>query len=1068
MKLLALAPGHRLHREQAMDLLWPKSSTQAASNSLRQVLHAARRVFDPTSNFHKGYLSLKEEHLILGPQEQLWVDVDAFEEAARTARRIRDPAVYRAAVDLYAGDLLPEDRYEGWAEGRREDLRQLCLALLTELAELHEGRGEYELAIEALKEATAKEPTLEEAHISLMRLYALSGSPGQALAQYERLSNTLMKELGTRPAETTRHLRDEIAAGRIRPAPPASTPAQEKPSDTGKHNLPARRTSFVGREREIVEIKRALAMTRLLTLTGAGGTGKTRLSLEAARDLVSHYPDGVWLVELASLSEGDLVTQEVANALRVEERPGELLMETLIDALARKELLLVIDNCEHLVEATAQLVDALLDPCPHLKVMATSRATLGVAGEVDWVVPPLTLPDADGHTSVESLMRYEALRLFVDRARLRLLDFELTQENAEAVARVCRKLDGIPLAIELAAARMGVLAVDQVAQRLEVSLDVLKAASRTAAPRQQTLRATIDWSHNLLSEVEQAMFQRLSVFAGGWTLEAAEAVCCGGVIEPEDVLDLLGGLVDKSLVVVGASTDGTVHYRMLEPIRQYAREKLEGSGDIEMVQDQHAEFLLALVEEAQPELARSQQRVWVERLEGEHDNFRAALSWVLQQGETALALRFGGALWRFWFQGGHLSEGVRWLEQVLAGAEPAEATLRVKALEGMGWLTQVQGDTERAKATYEEMMELSRELDDKGNLATALNSLGMLAVTQGDTERATALIEENLAVLRKLEEEENAATVIKRYHALNLLGILAISEEGDYTRGAELFRESLALAREAEDVYRVTGSLVALQYVAVLQGNYERATELYEEALAAARELGNASVEIIPEALVNLGLAALGQADHQRAVSSFKEALVMSQNRERKSTVINALEGMASVTGAMGEAARAALLWGAAEASRDDTGIALPPGDRALHEPHLSAARSRVGEAVWEELLAEGRAMSLKEAAEYALSSKMTDPPTPGPEEPPVGKLMDKLTRREQEVALLVARGLTNRQIASELSLSERTAANHVANILRKLGLRSRIQIASRAIEHGLLTTSDQGLSPPTLERFDS
>jgi non-specific serine/threonine protein kinase len=324
----------------------------------------------------------------------------------------------------------------------------------------------------------------------------------------------------------------------------------------------------------------------------------------------------------------------------------------------------------------------------------------------------------------------------------------------------------------------------------------------------------------------------------------------------------------------------------------------------------------------------------------------------------------------------------------------------------------------------------------------------MLAVTQGDAERATALIEENLAVLRELEVEEKATTVLKRYHALNLLGILAISEEGDYTRGAELFKESLAMAREAEDAYRVTGSLVAMQYVAVLQGNYERATALYEEALAVARELGNASVEIIPEALVNLGLAALGQGDHQRAVMSFKEALVMSQNTERRSTVINALEGMASVAGAMGEATRTAHLWGAAEASREITGIALPPGDRALHEPHLSAARSLLEDVAWEELLAEGRAMSLEEAAEYALSSEMTDRTTPRPEETPDGEPLSELTRREQEVALLVSRGLTNRQIASELSISVRTAGNHVAKILSKLGLRSRAQIASWAIEN--------------------
>jgi predicted ATPase/DNA-binding SARP family transcriptional activator/DNA-binding CsgD family transcriptional regulator len=1045
VKLLALAPGHRMHREQVMDFLWPDLGTKAASNNLRQVVYGARRVLASASDLPGRYLGSREEHLVLCPEGQLWVDVDAFEEASSTARRSRDPSAYGAAIDLYAGDLLPEDRYERWAEGRRNELRQLYLGLLIELAGLHEGRGEHALAIETLRKATSEEPTLEEAHASIMRLYALSGRHERALAQYERLRDALQSGFDTRPTEATRRLRNEIASGELLPKPPAG-PVLPAPSDGAKHNLPAPMSSFVGREREMVDLRRSLSMTRLLTLTGAGGSGKTRLALEMGRDLVGMYPDGVWLVELAPLLDDGLVTQEVANVLGVQERPGEPLAGTLAKALAGKEVLLVLDNCEHVVEAAARLVYKLLASCPRLKVLATSRESLAVLGEVNWAVPPLSLPDGttDGKLTAGSLVRYEAVRLFVDRCRLRIPDFELTWENAQAVARVCRRLDGIPLAIELATARMGTLAVEQVAQRLDASLDVLRGNIRGAAPRQQTLRAALDWSYNLLSEGERTFFRRLSAFAGGWTLAAAEEVCSGDGIGREDILDLLGGLVDKSLVVAGASTDGAVRYKMLQPIRQYAREKLKESGEIEEVQSRHVTYFLALAEEAQPELAGPQQRLWVERLEGEHDNLREAISWVLQRGEDPLALRFGGALWRFWFQGGYLSEGVRWLEQVLAGAEPEEAAARVRALEGMGWLTQVQGDTERAKATYAEMMELSRNLDDKGNLATALNSLGMLAVTQGDTDRATSLLEQNLAVLREMEGEENAATVLKRYHAINLLGILAISEEADYTRGAALFKQSLALAREAEDAYRVTASLIALQYVAVLQGNYERATALYEEALAAARELGNASVEIIPEALVNLGLAALGQADYQRAVMSFKEALVISQNTERKSTIINALEGMASVAGALGEATRAAHLWGAAEASREVTGIALPPGDRALHEPHLSAARSRLEEAVWEELLSEGRAMALKAAAEYALSSEMTDLlTTPGPEEPSAVGPLSSLSRREREVATLVARGLSNRQVARELSISERTAANHVAKILRKLGLRSRVQIAS-------------------------
>jgi predicted ATPase/DNA-binding SARP family transcriptional activator/DNA-binding CsgD family transcriptional regulator len=1049
VKLLALAPGHRLHREQVMDLLWPDLGKKAASNNLRQILHGVRTSLDRRAG--SRYLASEDDSLVLFPGGSLWVDVEVFEETALTSRRSGDPAAYRAAIDLYSGDLLPEDRYEEWVEGRRENLRQLYLALLIELAGLYEERDDYEAAIEVLRNATATEPTLEEAHAALMRLHALSGRPERALAQYERLRNALVEELGTQPGAATRHLRDEIAAGRLPPAPSAG-PTRVEPSVAGRHNLPTPRTSFVGREREIVEVKRTLSMTRLLTLTGAGGSGKTRLALEVARDLIRTYPDGVWLVELAPLSEAELVPQEVAGALELQERPGQALTDTLAEALGEKGLLLVLDNCEHLVEEAAQLVDALLDSCPRLRVMATSREPLGIQGEVLWQVPPLSLPaTTDGETGVEGFSRYEAVRLFVDRARLRLPDFGLTEENVGAVARVCRKLEGIPLAIELATARMGALAVEQVAQRLEVSLvDVLKGASRSVPPRQQTLRATLEWSHNLLCGAERSLFRRLPVFAGGWTLEASEAVCSGGAIEEDDVLDLLGALVDKSLVVAGAAAGGAVRYRMLEPIRQYAREKLEESGEAAEVQGRHAAFFLALAEEAEPELAGPQQSAWVERLEEEHDNLREALSWALERGEADLGLRFGGALWRFWYTRGYLSEGIGWMERVLEGSEPTASPVRVKALEGMGWLTQFQADFGRAEATYEEMLEISRELGDKGNVATALNSLGTMAVQQGDSERARALLQENMEVLRELEEEGSSATTLKRFHVLNLLGYLAIYEEDDYARGTALWEESLALAREIGDPNHVGIMLSNLGHPALLQRDYERARALSEEALAFAQELGSSGVELAPTASINLGLALLGLGEHERAATPLENALVMSQDMGRKPQVIETLEGMASLAVALGKDARAARLWGTAEAARGVTGIALSPGERGLHEPYLAAARSRLGEADWEEALAEGRAKSLEEAAAYALSNEeqpaahtATVAEEYSPYPPSVA-----LTPREKEVALLVAQELSNRQIASALTLSEHTVATHLRNVLKKLGLHSRNQVAAWIREH--------------------
>ena len=1045
VKLLALASGYSIHRERAMDLLWPDSGKKAASNSLRQVVYVARRVLHSGPGSRESYLGLQDQVLVLYPDRQLWVDVDAFEEAAALARRSRDPAAYRVAIDLYAGELLPEDRYEEWAEGRRAQLRQLYLALVMELAALYEEREEHAMAINALNEAINEEPTLEEAHASLMRLHALSGRPERALTQYERLHDALQSGLGTQPAEATRRLREEIAAGRLPTAPPAD-PVRGQPSDGAKHNLPAPMNSFVGREREMVEVKRTLAMTRLLTLTGAGGTGKTRLALEVACDLVGSYPHGVWLVELASLSEPGLVVQEVANVLGVQERPGEPITDTLVEALAAQDMLLVLDNCEHLVEEAAWLVDKLLASCPRLKVLATSREPLAVPGEVNWAVPPLSLPGTNTVTTLEALVRNEAVRLFVDRARLRLLDFEVTQENAGAVARVCSKLEGIPLAIELATARMGLLAVEQVAQRLDASLDVLKGTNRIAQPRQRTLRATLDWSYDLLSKDEQALFERLSVFTAGWTLEAAEAVCSGGGIEEEYVLDLLGGLVDKSLVVVGTHEGAAVRYRLLEPIRQYAAQKLGGSGEAEEVRARHAACFLALAEEAELELAGQRQGLWVERLEAEHDNLRAALSWLLERGEHRLALRLVAALWRFWHLRGHSSEGVRWLERALAQGNPAASPARVKALEGMGWLTQLRGDFDRAQASYEEMLELSRMLGDQGNVATALNGLGTVATYAGDGERARELLRENLRVLDELEAG-NSATLRRRFHALNLLGALAIYEEGDYAHGEAMWQESLALIREAGDTDQVGLSLSNLAYPILLQGEYERARQLCEEALSVARKLG--SLVFVPTAHINLGLVFLGLGEHQRAAESFREALVLSRDVGANLQTIEALEGMTSMAGATGEAAHAARLWAATQAAREAGGIPLPPGERALHGPHLAAARTHLTDEAWEAALAEGRAMSFEDAAEYALS-EWTERATATDvqDSSTYAEAMGDLTPREREVANLVARGLTNRQIATELTISERTAANHVAKILKKLGLESRTQIASWAAQH--------------------
>ena len=1036
VKLLALAPNHRLHREQVMDLLWPATGRKDASNSLRRILHSARGALDPVAG--SRYLASRDDSLVLCPGGSLWVDLESFEEAAATARRGRDPAACRAAIELYAGDLLPGDRYEGWAEEKRGELRRLYLDLLLELARAYEDRGDLGRAVETLRVTAAKEPTLEEAHAGLMRLYALSGRESEALVQYERLREALSGRLGMEPGTRIRSLHEDIASGKFpTTASQHAGFSQEEAPDAGKHNLPAPRSSFVGREREIIEIKRTLAMTRLLTLTGVGGSGKTRLALEVARDLVGAYPDGVWLVELASLSEPDLVPRTIAQTMGVREIAGQPLTDTLSEVLRDKEMLLVLDNCEHLVEAAARIVDTLLSACPRLRILATSREALNVAGEVGWLVPAFPVPEQRLSPTVRELEGFEAARLFVERASERRPGFALVPEYAQPVAEICRTLEGIPLAIELGAARIGALSVEQLSVRLADSLKLLTGGGRIQTPRQRTLRGTLDWSHDLLSDPERVLFRRLAVFAGGWMLEAAESVGVGGTVEEDDVLDLLSGLVDKSLVVAKGSDERGVRYRMLEPVRQYARDKLEESGEAEAAMRAHAEHFLALAEEAEPELFGPREAEWFDRLEAEHDNVRAALSWTIERGETETALRLAGVLWQFWFARGYNGEGQRWLEQALTKDDLASAAARAKALEALAWMADVREDMDEAEAAAEEGLRLSEVAGIGGNLTASLtNILGDVAMARGDYERAKELLEESLTLYQKVGDRRFVPRV------LAFLGNVSIAQE-HYEHAKSLHEEGLALARELGEPTAIGMALVHLGYVFLLEGEHERARALFEEAEALSRELRHKGVLVV--AIDNLGWTALLRGDYERAKSYYDESLALCKELGDRLGASESFEGMACISASEEEAARAATLFGAAEALREAVAYQHGPEEEAWREPYRAAARSLLDGSTWDAALAEGRAMAFGEAISYALSTEAPAAPSSlAPDRPSPEARAPGLTRREREVAGLVAQGLTNRRIASELVLSEHTVHHHVTNILKKLNLHSRAQVASR------------------------
>ena len=1006
VKLLSLAPAHHLHRGQVMEILWPGRGRQAAAHNLRQALHVARRTLEFNSST-PHYLVSHSEHLVLCPDGLLWVDVEAFEEAAASARRSREPRAYRVAIGLYAGQLLPGDLYEEWAGDRRRELQGLYLALLTELAGLYEESGELEAAVEVLQKVIAEEATREEANAELMRLYALLRRRGEALSQYERLREALRRELGVEPDATTNRLRNEILTGTFKPDHSQPQPHScREPTDAGKHNLPSVSTNFVGREREMREVELALAMTRFLTLTGVGGSGKTRLALEVARDLVGAYPDGVWLVELAGLSEPSVVPQAVATILGVREQPDQPLLDTLLHALYDKEMLLVLDNCEHLIEDAARLAEALLDSCPRLRTLATSRESLGVTGELSWIVPPLSAPGTQQSPTVEELEGYESARLFANRASNRHPGFELTSENAAAVAQVCARLDGIPLAIELAAARIGMLSAEQVSERLGHSLKLLTGGGRMPERRHQTLRATLDWSYELLSESEQVLFKTISTFVGGFTLEAAESVGTGGGIEEGDVLDLLSMLLDKSMVVAVESWEKGARYRLLEPVRQYAQERLEESGESESARNQHAAFFLALAAKAEPQLKGSGQVEWLERLEEDNDNLRAAMAWLLEEGKVEAAIRMAWALWLYWLIHGHQGEGRRWVEEVLTKGGDLPTSTRARALMVQFTMSYGIGNPEVMKRTCEEAAVLFREAGDRSGLAHALGGLGLATLQQGDAERATVILEESLQLFREDADKWGVSTVLAH------LGAIPLSQ-GDHVLAARYFEEALELTRQIGNMLSGYISLYNLALAAQGQGDYERAAELYEEGLRFAVEAGD------------------------------------------KTNTAYCLEGLAELAVASGALERAARLFGAAEALLEDAGgvLYVQAQDRSVRDQAVDALRSEVDETTFSASWTEGAAMTLDEGLVYAISGGESAPPaSPAePRQPPTVNGPVALTRREQEVAVLVACGLTNRQIASELSISEHTVANHVARILRKLDFDSRSQITAWVIQQQTL-----------------
>jgi predicted ATPase/class 3 adenylate cyclase len=657
------------------------------------------------------------------------------------------------------------------------------------------------------------------------------------------------------------------------------------------NNLPMQVTSFIGREKEIGEVQDLLSKTRLLTLTGSGGCGKTRLSLQAGAEVLEVYPDGVWFVELAPLSDSMLVMQSVAQVVGVKEEASKPLQQTLCEFLKIKRLLLVLDNCEHLLTACAQLADALIRSCTHIKILASSREGFGIAGETTYRIPPLSMPDPKQTSTPTSLSQYEAVLLFVDRATAALPTFTVTNRNAPALASVCHHLDGIPLALELAAARVRSLSVEEIEARLGQRFRLLTGGNRTALPRQQTLKALIDWSYDLLTEGEKTLLHRLSVFAGGWTLTASEAVCSDvGTreeaqgkspdavsphsssliphprIEDWEVLDLLTSLADKSLVLY-EDREGQGRYNLLETVRQYAREKLRDSGEEQTTQERHLAYFLALAEETFEKRYSMESPLQMDTLEREHDNCRAALDFCVVSADAQTHLRLVGAIHWFWLIRGYYREGRARLDDALSRPDAQEITTpRARALNGAALLATFQNDSQAARPLLEQSGEIWRTLGEKRSLAMVLNNLGMLERQECRYDLAQAFFDESLALMRDLNDQAGMALVLGGH------GLLA-RMQNDPARARLLLEESVALSRETGNLYVLEIVLGALAYVAMQLGDYATARMQFREALdlCAASHNDMNLIEVL-EPIVEL--AACLQRPHQ-GVRLFAAAAAM-------------------------------------------------------------------------------------------------------------------------------------------------------------------------------------------------
>ena len=776
----------------------------------------------------------------------------------------------------------------------------------------------------------------------------------EELIRDEIPEGVLLRDMGER------RLKDLIRPERIFQLVIADIPSSFPPLktlDVYQHNLPAQLTSFIGREKEIIEITHAIREQRLVTLTGIGGTGKTRLALQVSVDLIDDFLDGVWFIQLAPIFDATFVPQTVASVLGIREQPARSLTELLIDYMRTKHLLLILDNCEHLVDACARLIGELLQTAPKLNILATSRVTLNVAGEMTYPVHPLTLPDPQRSLPLSALNQYEAVRLFIDRATAVHPAFNVTNINAPAVAQICQHLDGIPLAIELAAARIRALSADQIAARLGDRFNLLTGGSRTALPRQQTLRATMDWSYELLPEDERILLDQLSVFSGSFSLEAVGGVFVGKIkSKTTNMLDLLTTLVDSSLIIMDeGNTDA--RYHLLETVRQYAFENLQASGELQATQDRHLAYFLDLAEQGATKVQVGQP-VWIDCFETEYDNLRTALEYAIIRDPKS-AIRMEAALDWFWDYTYRIKEAHTWAIQILSLTEAWRPDrMRTMALRLAGGRTVAAREYHAGQVLLEASLEMARMLDDKRQILEALQNLSAMNYYIGNWAQMHLYAEQLLAVAQELDDKVNISD------ALWALGTVACGN-GDNDLGRTLFVQSLELARKENLPNIIAFALFSLARIAHVNGDFDNAKVLYLECAQIRSQMKHRSA--LASTLFNLGLISLHESDSIQARALFEESLVIWRELKMDSIQGNSLLGFAGVAGVEGNNELSARLFGAAETANKMLGLNFDDLDHMTYDPIIATVREKLGETAFNVTWESGMQMCLEEAIAYAV-----------------------------------------------------------------------------------------------------